>query len=322
MQTNPRTVLILGAQGRFGRAAVHAFAAAGWRVLAQVRRTPQSALPTGASWLPIALDDTNALCAQAAGASVVVYAVNPVYTAWREQLLPLARLGMDAAERLNARFMLPGNIYNFGAGMPALLNENTPQQPSTVKGRLRCDLEAEMAAREGLTSVVLRAGDFFGAGRGSWFDLVITKSIQQGKLVYPGPLELPHAWAYLPDLAQAFVALAQVPAAARFERLHFAGYSLTGTQWLAAIEEAARGLGLQRARGFRHGAMPWRVIRFAGLVLPMWRELAAMAYLWQRPHALDGTRLAQRVGALATTPLPLALRRSLIELGLGHEAAR
>jgi len=30
--------------------------------------------------------------------------------------------------------------------------------------------------------VVIRAGDFFGAGSGSWMDLVITKSLRQGKL--------------------------------------------------------------------------------------------------------------------------------------------
>ena len=41
------TVLVLGANGRFGAAAVNAFAAAGWRVLAQLRRAP-SRLDSGA----------------------------------------------------------------------------------------------------------------------------------------------------------------------------------------------------------------------------------------------------------------------------------
>ena len=42
MPTN--TVLILGARGRFGLAAARAFAAAGWRVLGQVR--PANVAPT------------------------------------------------------------------------------------------------------------------------------------------------------------------------------------------------------------------------------------------------------------------------------------
>ena len=45
MSTQPaHTVLILGANGRLGRAAASAFAAAGWTVLAQSRR-PMSNVP-------------------------------------------------------------------------------------------------------------------------------------------------------------------------------------------------------------------------------------------------------------------------------------
>ena len=148
------TVLVLGANGRFGAAAVQAFAAAGWRVLAQARRTPTTPLPPGAVAIDTALGDTEALARRAAGARVVVYAVNPVYTRWDAELLPLARQGMAVAERLGARFMLPGNAYNFGAGMPARLLEDTPQRPTTSKGRQRCQVEDELQARaaQGLAS--------------------------------------------------------------------------------------------------------------------------------------------------------------------------
>ena len=50
------------------------------------------------------------------------------------------RLGVTA-ERLGATFMLPGNVYNFGTGMPARLDETTPERPSTEKGRIRRALE-------------------------------------------------------------------------------------------------------------------------------------------------------------------------------------
>ena len=43
-----RTVLVLGANGRFGLAATQAFAAAGWRVLAHVRRDAAAGMPAGA----------------------------------------------------------------------------------------------------------------------------------------------------------------------------------------------------------------------------------------------------------------------------------
>ena len=121
------TVLIIGANGRFGSVATHAFQAAGWTVLAQTRRPPLRPL-VGVRAMQASLDDVDALAREAEGAQVVVYAVNPPYTQWAAQALPLARTAMDVAQRLNACFMLPGNVYNFGAAMPPLLLEDTPQQ--------------------------------------------------------------------------------------------------------------------------------------------------------------------------------------------------
>lgn len=320
------TVLVLGANGRFGAAAVQAFANAGWFVLAQMRRAPISPLPTDAVALDLRLQDSAGLATKAANARVVVHAVNPLYTRWDAEALPLACLGMDLAERLGARFMLPGNVYNFGQGMPALLHEDTPQRPSTTKGRLRCALEAEIrkrSARGRMQGVVLRAGDFYGAGSGSWFDHVIVKPIAKGRLVYPGPLDVPHAWAYLPDLARAFVAVASREQTPAFESFHFAGHTLTGTALLAAIEGAAAELGLRPAAGFKVGGMPWSLIRGVGAVYPLWRELGRMSYLWRVPHALDGSALARAAGPLPATPVAVAVARALSDLGQsGHAPHR
>ena len=104
---NPRRVLVLGANGRLGTAAVAAFAGDGWEVLAQVRRAPTTP-HKGVRYLTLDLADTEALAQAATGARAVVHAVNPPFTAWRTQMLPLARLGMDLALRLEATFMLPG----------------------------------------------------------------------------------------------------------------------------------------------------------------------------------------------------------------------
>jgi len=317
-----KTVLILGANGRFGQAATTAFAAAGWQVLAQVRRAPAAPLPARARALPVALADTAALAAQAAGARIVVYAVNPAYWRWDQDLMSFFHQGLDLARRLGATFMLPGNVYNFGQDMPALLREHTPQRPSQRRGEQRVAMEDEMArqAMQGLDSVLIRAGDFYGCGRGTWMDQAIVKDLARGKLSYPGPLELAHAWAYLPDLARAFVAVAERGVPAGFTSLHFAGHTLTGHQLLAAIDEAAARLGRRPPQGFRVGGMPWGLIRAVGLVKPMWRELARMSYLWRVPHGLAGRRLAQQVGPLPATPVVDAVEQTLRDLGLAPVA--
>ena len=315
-----RSVLVLGANGRFGQAAVQTFAAAGWRVLAQARRAPVQALPAGVRFLAQPMPE---LAADAAGVHAVVYALNPLYPQWRAQALPLARQAMDLAQRLDARFMLPGNVYNFGSTMPALLQPDTAQQADTVKGRIRVAMEQELQQRsaQGLRSVVIRAGDFYGGGPGAWLDQVVLASLARRKLVYPGPLDVPHAWAYLPDLARAFVAVAAQPELPAFPRLHFTGHTLTGEQLLAAVERAAASLGLAPARAWRRGRLPWGLLRIGAPFVPMWRELLEMEYLWRVPHALDGTALQAAAGPLPGTPLDAALRATLQQLGYGAVAS-
>lgn len=317
------TVLVLGANGRLGRAAVQAFAAAGWHVRAQMRRAPAAPLPAGAIAVNAALADTAAMAAAAGAARVVVHAVNPPYTRWAAEALPALHQALALAEGLGALFMLPGNVYNFGAQMPPLLRPETAQRPANALGAIRCAMEAEMQARAAaapaLRCVVIRAGDFYGAGIGSWFDQAIVKRLAQGRLVYPGPLDVPHAWAYLPDLARAFVAVAAqpvTPATPAFRGLHFAGHTLTGAALLDGLQAAAARLGLQPARGWHVGGLPWGLIRAAGTVYPPWRELARMRYLWQVPHALDGSALEAATGPLPVTPVSDALRQTLQALGL------
>lgn len=319
------TVLILGARGRLGLAAARAFGDAGWRVLGQVR--PRAVLPNvpGVEWLALDLQDTASLAAAASAAAVVVHAVNPPYTQWESQAMPSLEQAIELATELRALLMLPGNVYNFGAGMPAVLREDTPQQAGTRKGRIRIAMEQRMhqAGEDGvLRSVVLRAGDFFGSGKGSWFDLALTKNLRKGKLSYPGAWDVPTAWAYLPDLAKAFErvasrALAEPEGFKPFEVLHFKGYSLTGKDWLAVMEPIARQQRwLPSQAPLKRAAMPWWLFKALRWAVPLFRELAEMQYLWHTPHALSNDKLTALIGVEPHTPLNEAAQAALTELGL------
>ena len=320
-----RIVLILGARGRFGLAAAQAFAAGGWRVFAQIRPGAPAPECGGITWIQAAPEDTGALVRAAQGATVVVHALNPPYTRWETQAMPLLEASLRVAERLNAGLMLPGNVYNFGAGMSARLTEDTPQHAQTRKGRIRIAMEQRMqqvAQAGGVRSVVIRAGDFFGSGTGSWFDLALAKGLRRGKMTYPGALDVPTAWAYLPDLANSFVRVAQraldQPAClAPFEVFHFQGYCLSGQDWLAQFRSVAQEQDWTEAgEELQPASLPWRAIQIGGLVVPLWRELAEMRYLWRTPHTLVGDRLAGLIGPESHTALSVAVRQSLQSLGL------
>ena len=320
--THSSAVLILGARGRFGLAAVRAFAQTGWRVLAQVRPGATGPAIAGVQWLAVALEDTAALAALSQGVQVVIHALSPPYTrrAWRTQAPALMDAAIRLSRALGATLMMPGNVYNFGESMPELLREDTAQAAGSVMGRTRIALEQQLATATQagtMKAVVIRAGDFFGSGTGSWFDQLMAKNLMRGKFTYRGPLDIPTAWAYLPDLASAFVQVAarrdRLPA---FERLHFAGHTLTGHQWAELFTDIAREQGWLRAGGIlRTDSLPPLLLRLGGLVMPAWAALSDTLYLWRTPHRLVNYRLAALIGQEPHTPLPQAARLALAEMG-------
>ena len=311
----PSTVLILGAAGRIGQVMALAFANAGWQVRAQARKALPAALQGHARVAPVTCDATDlpALTTAAQGANVVVNALNPPHTEWELLVQPLADAALAVARASGALLMLPGNVYNFGREMPALLTPSTPEVGSTPKARIRIEMERRLAdaASEGVDSVVIRAGDFFGGpGRGTWFDMALLTKLGKRRFVYPGPDDVAHAWAYLPDLAQVFVRVAERREQLRgHHRLHFAGHTLTGRAMRAALAQIT-------GEPLRPAGLLWGLIRLASPFVPMWRELLVIRYLWQRPHALDDAALRALIGHVPHTPLPLALRSVLAELGL------
>ncbi len=106
-------------------------------------------------------------------------------------------------------------------------------------------------------------------------------------LLSPGARDVPHAWAYLPDLTRAAVLLAERRETLEtFEEVGFPGFTLS-------LDELTRLIGRAAGRDIRVKAFPWWQIILA---LPFWamgRRLFEMRYLWSMPHRIDGTRFAE-----------------------------
>lgn len=297
-------VIILGAKGRFGRAAAQAFLAAGWRVRGLARDWDSGRIDPRMERVTADAFDADAVSAAAAGADVIVNALNPAYSNWARDLPRLAASTLAAAKATGATVLLPGNVYNYGAGMPPVLDEMTLPQPTTRKGKLREAMENLYAevADEGVQTLILRGGDFIEREKtGNWFDTYIAAKAGQGRMTYPGPLDRVHAWAYLPDMARAMVGLAEKRAQiGPFADFGFEGFNLTGLELVAAMERVA-------GRALKVGSMPWSAMRVAGLFAPDIREVMEMRYLWTAPHAIDGRKLQALLPDYRPTPLLAAL---------------
>src|SRR4029079_9387264 len=234
-------ILVLGAAGRLGFVAAETFRDAGWQVKGLVRPGRSGVVPRRVEAIEAVTRDE--AVAAANGCDVVLNALNPVITEWRKNALSLAYAGIAAAESNGATLLFPGSVWNYGRAMPPVLDEATPMHPTTRKGGMRIEIEQRIqeACDRGMRAIILRAGDFFGGGSGSWFDLVIAKDIARSRLTYPGPLDVEHAWAYLPDFATTLVRLAERRASfGPCETLGFPGDAVTGHEFVATVEAVTR----------------------------------------------------------------------------------
>jgi len=307
-------VIILGAKGRFGRAAVNAFLTAGWTVRAFARSWDGDMSNTAVEKVSGDAFDADTLTKAATGCDVIVNALNPPYPLWRRDIPRTTAAVIHAARATGATVMIPGNVYNYGANMPHRLNEETPHEPTTLKGCLREEMEQTYAraSDNSVRTIILRAGDFIEREKtGNWFDTYITDKLHAGRIMYPGPLDLVHAWAYLPDAARAMVGLASHRANfAPFECFNFAGYELTGQELVNALEHTC-------GHSLKVKGMPWPLIRALGLIMPQMREVSEMRYLWSTPHALEGGKLAAALPDFIPTPMNVALAEAT---GVEHSA--
>lgn len=280
------TVLVLGANGRFGRSAAEAFWNAGWRVSVFDRST----------------DD---LESAARGIDVIVNGWNPAYPDWEVTVPQLTQAIIEAAKSSGATVLQPGNVYVFGEHSGPVVDEHTPHGAQNPLGQIRIEMEAAYRAAD-VPVILLRAGDFLDTeASGNWFDKVLIQPIAKNKISYPGPLDTDHAWAYLPDMARAAVALCDIRSdLPKFADIPFAGYTLTGHELAALCAQAL-------ARPIRAKRMNWLPVY---LVRPFWKvakHLLEMKYLWRLPHHLDDSTLTTLLPNFTPTEPVEAIRMAL-----------
>jgi nucleoside-diphosphate-sugar epimerase len=252
----------------------------------------------------------------AQGVDCIFHGANPpMYRRWRELALPMLANSIAAARASRARLIFPGNVYNYGPDAWPTLTEDSPQHPRTRKGAVRVEMEAmlQQAAHQGVRSMVVRAGDFFGWGApSSWFSTLMVRSNKPVTSVwFPGQRDVGHAWAYLPDLAETIVRLAQVQdTLPDFDRFHFGGHwTPRGIEMAEAIRLAVG----QPSPPIR--TLPWPLLYAAAPFVGVLREMIEMRYLWQEPIRLDNRKLLSVIQTEPHTPLHQAVFTSLVGLG-------
>lgn len=316
MSITQRIALVLGATGGIGGETAVALFRHGWKIRAFARTAKPAAGSPEWNWVKGDALDQAAVVAAAQGTSAIVHAVNPPgYKNWSETVLPMVENTIAAAKASGARILLPGTIYNYGPDAFPVLREDSPQNANTHKGKIRIALEKklEAAVSQGVRSLIVRFGDFFGPKPGSsWFSQGMVKpNFPVKSITYPGEKGVGHDWAYLPDAGETFAQLMdREPGLDNFARFHFRGFwDSSGTEMIAAIRRAAGNASIPVR------PLPWLILKLASPFNETMRELYATRPLWKTSIRLDNARLIAFLGKEPNTPIDTAMTTTLRGLG-------
>jgi len=305
--------VVLGAGGGTGGAIVRELVGQGRRVRAVTRGGKAAAsygtLPP-ASFEDAAADvtDREQLRRALEGAAVVYHCAQPAYTRWPEEFPAMTRGILEATAAAGAKLVFADNLYMYGP-VDGPMTEETPPVAQTKKGKVRAAMAAELlkADRDGKVRVVIgRSSDYFGPGGlvSALGERFFTALLAGKKTQWFADLDQAHTLSYLPDMARAFVTLAE-RAEADGQVWHTpAAEALTGRRY---IELAARAAGTPA----KPAVLSLGMVRMIGLFIPVLREFPELMYQYDRPFVSDSSKFEAAFGPFAVTPHEDALRTTL-----------
>ncbi|HUU12073.1 MAG TPA: hypothetical protein VM182_00010 [Terriglobia bacterium] len=153
--------------------------------------------------------------------------------------------------------------------------------------------------------IILRAGDYFGPTvRNGLVDPIFGNAAHGETLRTIGKMDIPHQWAFVPDLAKAAINLLALGDQLQpFDVVNFAGYVAPRQDEFFRM--------VARVAGHPDLAVrptPWWILRIVGLFHGVVRELMELRYLFDTSIILRGSRLRHLLPQFADTPIEEAVR--------------
>ncbi len=268
--------------------------------------------PTHAQVERITADATDAdrLSELADGVTAIYNCLNPAYHRWLTDWPPMAAALLTAAERSGAPLVMAGSLYGYGE-VTGPMTEQNPLAATHPKLKLRADIwrDALAAQRAGRIHAVteVRGSDYLQAQ--SIFSFALGKPLLAGRRAFlPTPLDVPHTWTSINDMA------AMLVTAATDQRAWNRAWHVPSAAPLTIRQLATRFTRAVGAPAPKLATIPGPIFRAAGLLSPMLRELRTTAYQFARPFVMDSTAATTTFG-LQHQPLDEALRETAALLG-------
>lgn len=306
------TMTVLGATGGIGAAITAAAEARGDLRVRAVNRSGDATVAPTTERVAADIETLEGARAALSGSTaaagadhVVVLAAQPPYHAWGdgrfERLLDNV---LTATAEVGGKLVFVDNLYAYD-NTAGPITEKSPV-PANRKGVLRAAMARRALAaheRGELRVTIGGFSDYFGPGPGADAVLSVTAidpALAGRRMRALFELDVPHAFAYLPDVAQMFLTLALD------ERADGQRWVLPHTDPVTqreAQQVVADSLGTAPRHGRFGPAMIWLGGRFDRDL----RELLVIRDQWEHPYEVDGSAFTAVFGPHRLTPLAEAV---------------
>jgi nucleoside-diphosphate-sugar epimerase len=284
--------IVLG-YGAAGRATVEALVARGDNVCVAQRSRPTD-LPAAVGFRRCDVLDAQSVRQALDGASQVVLAVGFPYDArvWRTAWPKTMTNVIEGCAQTGARLVFVDNLYMLGPQTKPR-REDMPltkrgDKPAILTKVTRIWMAAAESGR--VRVAALRCTDFYGPnvpvshlGASAFGRLANGRSA-----LMVVPPDIPHDFAYVPDIARAVVTLLDAPDDA-FGQVWNMPCAPTRTP-REILRLGADAIGIR----FRMMAIPFWLVSLLGLGSRFMREVADVGFTWNRPYQVDATKFTRR----------------------------
>jgi nucleoside-diphosphate-sugar epimerase len=277
--------------GPTGRAIAERLRGEGRDVVVAQRHAP-SDLPRSATFVACDALDREAVVKTAAQGAQFVVTIGFRYdgAVWREVWPKAIGNFVAACQATGARMVFIDNLYMYGPQTAPLIET----MPLTTYGRKPAARAAAtriwmQASAEGRARVAaLRAPDFYGPGvKLSYLGDTSIGAMAKGKAAFfIGSPDIPHGYAYVPDIGRAAVTLLAAPDSAYGQAWHVPCAPTRTTREI--LQLAADALGVR----LRLNVLPALLLGPLGVAVPFLREVKEMRFTFDRPYRVDSSKFA------------------------------
>ncbi|HEY2069846.1 MAG TPA: NAD-dependent epimerase/dehydratase family protein [Rhizomicrobium sp.] len=277
--------------GTIGRLVAQMLLARGGAVRVAQRNRPQP-IPEGAEFVACDVLDAEAVRRALVGASQALLSVSFPYDSrvWRKAWPRTMTNIVEGCAGVGARIVFIDNLYQLGP-------QRAPRTETMALSRRRRKpailsrvTRIWMKASDRVRVAALRCTDFYGAGVvNSHLGETGFGALAKGKpALLLAPPDIPHDFAYVPDIARAAVTLLDAPDDA-FGQVWNMPCAPTRTP-REILQLGADAIGVK----LKIRAVPLWTLPVLGLFVRFLKEVADIGFTWDRPYVVDAGKFKQR----------------------------